>query len=317
MSLQNETKKTRAGFIGLVGFPNAGKSELLNSLVEEKIAIVSEKAQTTRRRNLGIHSEENLQIVWVDAPGWVKENQKGLNSFLLLELEDVMKLSDVILCVVSLDQKNKSDVEEILDLVAAQKKPWAVLINKVDLKKFQHRIGAIEAEINKRGQNIRVFFRGLGQPDGQVKLRQELADWASEVLPKSEFFYNPDDLTTSSVREIAAELIRESCFENLENELPYFLAVQPMKFQEPSEDDLYRLYYEIILEKENHKPMVIGSRGSMLKKIGQEARGKIEKLLGQRVYLALHVSVRPGWTKDQKTLKELGYVVSKPSRSSP
>lgn len=299
------TTEYRAGFVGLVGHPNAGKSSLLNRLVDEKVAAVTPKPQTTRRRVLGIVTDDEAQIVFVDAPGLVK-TATGINPFLQKELQSVIEDSDVLLAIVSLDTETPEMVDEILDMVAHQRKPWAVFINKSDLQEKAHRLGKIIEKIQLR--EGRYFVGTCSHEEGIPK--EELLKFLRESMPTNPGpLYQGEIYTPHTLRELAVEMVREKCFEFLEKELPYQLAVRIIKFDES--EVVPRLSFEILVSKDTHKGIVIGKGGATLKKIGTEARHEIEKLMGSKVFLQFHVAIRPQWMKNEKMMEELGYVIKR------
>jgi GTP-binding protein Era len=295
----------KAGFVGLIGHPNAGKSSFLNQVVDEKVAAVTPKPQTTRRRVLGIVTDENSQIVFVDAPGLVKTGT-GINPFLQKELQSVIEESDVLLAIVSLDTETPEMVDEILDMVAGQRKPWAVFINKTDLQEKAHRLGKIIEKIQLR--QGRYFTGTCSHSEGLPK--DEILSFCREHLPTNPGpLYDGEIYTPHTMRELTVELVREKCFEILEKEIPYQMAVRMIKFDETQA--IPHLAFEILVSKETHKGIVIGKGGATLKKIGIEARKDIEKLMGSKVFIQFHVAIRSEWMKNQQMLEELGYVVPK------
>ncbi len=294
----------KAGYVGLIGHPNAGKSSFLNQVVDEKVAAVTPKPQTTRRRVLGIVTNEEAQIVFVDAPGLVKTST-GINPFLQKELQSVVKESDVLLAIVSLDTETPEMVDEILDMVAHQRKPWAVFINKTDLQEKAHRLGQIIEKVTTR--KGRYFMGTCSHEEGVPK--NDILDFCLESLPENPGpLYDGEIYTPHTVRELTVEIVREKCFTFLDKELPYQLAVRIIKFEE--NEALPKISFEILVSKETHKGIVIGKGGETLKKIGIEARKDIEKLLGSKVFIQFHVAIRPLWMKNAQMMEELGYVIS-------
>lgn len=295
----------KAGFVGLIGQPNAGKSSFLNRFVEEKVAAVTPKPQTTRRRVLGIITDETSQVVFVDAPGLVKTST-GINPFLISELQAVMAESDILIAVLGLDTETPEMVDEILDLVAYKKKPWCVFINKTDLQEKAHRLGKIIEKVELRQGK---YFVGTCSHDEGIP-KSEILNFCRENLPANPGpLYDKEIYTPHSMRELAVELVREKCFEVLDKELPYQLAVRIIKFDEKTEA-IPHISFEILVSKETHKGIVIGKGGATLKKIGTDARQEIEKLMGSKVFLQFHVAIRPLWMKNTQMMEELGYVIA-------
>ncbi len=305
----------QAGFCGLIGQPNAGKSSLMNWLIQDKVSIVTSKPQTTRRRILGLWSEDRGQIVFVDAPGVLKE-QKGLNAFLEKEAQDVIASSDVLIAVLSLDDKKKEHLFDILKMVSDSKKPFLILINKADLKAYDHRRVILLKEINEKYPGKRVFWISSKDERGSDS-REELRNEILKMLPKNPGpIYDVESLTPHTSRELAAELIREQCFTHLHEEIPFGLGVRISKFEELP--GLYRIYADILVGREKHKPIVIGKGASVIKSIGTGARKEMEKLFGMKTHLEIKAMVREDWTENRGILKEMGYdsEITKQNRKS-
>lgn len=297
----------KAGFIGLIGQPNAGKSTLMNFLVSEKVSIVSAKPQTTRRRILGIWSTDAGQVVFVDAPGVIRAD-KGLNGFLAQEAEDVIRSSDALIAVVSVDEEKPEDAERVIEMVAKSGKPWLGVITKTDITEKAHRLMILKKMIeDKNGKSLSISVNALKKDAEAAEDREAILIELLSLLPDSPApLYDIELFTNENVREMVAELIREKCFELLHHEVPYSLAVRILKFDE--EGPIPKIYAEIIVSKENHKAIVIGKQASLIKQIGVESRKEIEKLLGDKVFLDLKVLSKPEWFDNKRVMKELGYV---------
>lgn len=292
----------RAGFIGLIGIPNAGKSTLVNSLIGEKVSIVSKKPQTTRKRITGILNADEFQAIFVDAPGVIK-SEKGLNKFIMDEYTDVIKESDALLAVLNLDVDSPKPIEDILELVKSSKKPWAAVITKKDLG-LDHRASVIRTKL----EILEVPFVEISALKDPDQAKEKIKNMIKDLLPESPApLYDDETYTTEQARFLAGEMVREKCFELLFEEIPYDLAVLVRGYEEfPG---LVRIYADLIVEKESHKKIVIGHKGQMLKQIGTQARLDIEKMLGKKIFLELHVSVKKGWLRNAQLMEELGYVV--------
>ncbi len=299
----------KAGFIGLIGQPNAGKSTLMNLLVKERVSIVSSKPQTTRRRVLGIASADHGQIVFVDAPG-VLTAQKGLNAFLTQEALDVIEQSDVIMAVLAVDTAKKEDIEKIISMAVESKRPWFAVITKTDMQELSRRIIAIE-ELLAQHKSCKAVFRISSEwkEDGEL-IRKEILEKCMDLLPDSPApLYDIELFTPHTVKELSAEIIREKCFEVLHHEVPYSIAIRMQKFDESG--PVPKIFAEILVSKESHKPIVIGKKGEGIKKIGTLARKEIEKMMDQKVYLSLEVTVRENWFENRNIMKDLGYISEK------
>ncbi|MGZ3826365.1 MAG: GTPase Era [Bdellovibrio sp.] len=295
----------KAGFLGLIGQPNAGKSTLMNFLVEEKVSIVSAKPQTTRRRILGIWSTDAGQIVFVDAPGVVKA-EKGLNAFLAKEAEEVIADSDALLAIVSVDEEKPEDAEKIIDMVAKSGKPWIGVITKADIEEKFHRVMILKKMIEEKGG--KALSVSVKESKNDKEEREALLIEFLELLPETPApLYDVELFTNENVREMVSEIIREKCFEVLHQEIPYSLAVRILKFDEHA-DPIPKIHAEILVSKENHKAIVIGKQAQVIKQIGMEARKEIEKLMGEKIFLDLNVACKPDWFESKKIMKELGYV---------
>lgn len=290
----------RAGFVALVGEPNAGKSTLMNLLVGEQVSIVSPKPQTTRQRITGILTTKTAQLVFVDAPGMLKSTS-GLNTFLQEEIDDVIVNADVILALLAADAPEKAAMA-LIELLKKQKKPFVAVITKNDLLKGTQTPRFFNFLVEEK-----IPFFSISALKREDEAKSEILRVVEPLLPVSpQPLYDDELYTTQSVREMSGEAIREACFLNLEKEIPYGLAVRIASFDE--EGKVVKISAEIIIERENHKGIVIGAKGSMLKKIGIESRAKIEKIVGRQVHLELHVLVRPNWFKNKRLMEELGYV---------
>lgn len=292
----------RAGYVGIVGWPNSGKSTFLNSIIKEKISIVSDKPQTTRRRVIGIDNREESQIVYLDAPGFVYR-QDELNKYLSYEADSVIQDSDILVVMLSIDTEKKEELETIINKAVESRKPWVAVIAKTDLLQFSSRI-----------QKIKDILSELKNPPAVVEYsnrdkEKHLADLYSKVLhflPASKKpFYDEDLYTPHSVREISAEMIREKCFQNLKMEVPYGVAVEIQKFTE--EPGINKISAIIVSGRESHKSIIIGKGGEMIKKIGTDARKEIEDFTGKKCFLELHVKIDENWMNSKRKLKEFGY----------
>ena len=300
----------RAGFLGLIGQPNAGKSTLLNNLVEEKVSIVTDKPQTTRRRMMGFLQDKDSQIILVDAPGVLKAG-KGLNSFLQKEAEDVIQSSDALCAVFNLDEDKKENLDKILEMVVASKKPWFAILTKVDLVEKTHRRERLRTELRDKHPSVNIIEFSNSWKSDMIEFRRSFVTTAKALLPESPApLYDTDSYTPHTVKELACEIVREKCFEELQQEIPYQLAVRITKFEE-TDPALTKIYAEIVISKESHKPIIIGKGGTLIKKIGMSARKDLEKLMGHKVFLSLDVVVREEWFENGRLMKELGYVVIK------
>jgi len=289
---------TKAGFVSLIGRPNAGKSTLMNSLLGEKIAMVSQKANATRKRSNAIVMHDNTQIIFVDTPG-LHEKEKILNQFMLDEALKAMGDCDLIVYLAPVTDSTEY-YEKFLKINNNRVKHIIVLskIDQVSQEKLFKRIASYNQYSDKFEALIPVAIsKKVGHKD--------LLDTIAKNLPKSPFLYDPEDLTSELVRDIYAGFIREGIFENVSDEVPYESDVIIDSIDENKGLDV--IHATIIIEKESQKGIIIGKGGESIKRIGKSAREKIERLSTKKAYLNLQVTVKKGWTKDKNFLKEIGY----------
>lgn len=296
-----QTKKWKAGTVALIGRPNVGKSTLMNTLIEEKISIVSDKPQTTRKRVTGILTQNHVQAIFLDAPGIVK-SETGMNHFLQKEVEQVIEDADVLALILAQDEEEHSHLTELLEAFYSSKKPKFAIFTKCDLNSTSYsRLLRTDLSLNK------ISFVEVKALAEKKQSQNTVMELLSTLLPESEApYYDEDEITLENLRDITGEIIREKAFECLHHELPYGLGIRIIKFDE-SQPQITRIYADILVEKENHKSMVIGEKGQMIKQIGIKAREDIEKLLQNKVYLELKVVFRADWTQKTQFMKEMGY----------
>ena len=283
----------RSGFVTIIGRPNAGKSTLLNSLVGEKLAIVTHKAQTTRSRITGIVNVKRQgkrpasQIVFVDTPG-VHKPEDQLNKRMMQEVYDSLEGCDLILLIVDVTQKFGTGDEFVLEIVKRAAVKTFLLLNKIDLFEKTKLLPVIE-DWTKRYEFAQIIpisaEKGLG--------KEELLTSVANALPEGPKYFPEDQITDQPERFIVAELIREQILINTAQEVPYASGVLIEKFEEGKK--LSRISAVIFVERDGQKAIIIGKQGSMLKHIGTRARQQIERILGVKVFLELFVKVREGW----------------------
>ncbi len=292
---------TKAGFVAVVGRPNAGKSTLLNYLVGEKLAMVSKKAQATRKRMNIIVMHENAQVIFVDTPG-IHEKERLLNQFMLDEALKAMGDSDLIVFLAPVTDK-LTEYEKFLKLAQAKGVKHIVVLTKIDHAKQ----GDILAKLGEY-QKYQDQFEAIIPFSVNKKVgKKQLLDEIRKHLPESPFFYDTEILTTDNIRDIYKELIRESIFENLSDEIPYESDVTIEKIYE--EENIDKVYATIVVEKETQKGMIVGQKGATIKRVGKLAREQMEYFSGKKIFLDLHVSVKKGWSKNRESLEEFGYII--------
>lgn len=292
--------ETKSGFIAVVGRPNAGKSTLLNHLVGEKLAMVSKKAQATRKRmNIIVMHEEN-QLIFVDTPG-IHQKERLINEFMLEEALKAMGDADLIIFLAPITDR-LDEYEKFLALKESNKAKHIVLLTKMDHVP-QTKILEKLSEYQKYQDRFEAIIPfSVNKKVGKASLLNEVV----KHLPDSPPLYDTDITTTEFVRSIYKELIRESIFENLSDEIPYESDVTIEKIYE--EDEIDRIYATIIVEKETQKGIIVGNKGEGIKRVGKSARQQLELFSGKKIYLDLHVAVKRGWSKSRSGLEDMGYI---------
>lgn len=289
---------TKAGFVSLIGRPNAGKSTLMNSLLGEKIAMVSQKANATRRRSNAIVMHGDTQIIFVDTPG-LHEREKILNQYMLDEALKAMGDCDLIIYLAPVTD-SVEHYEKFLKL-NKKKTKHIIVISKID-QVNQEKLFKTIAVYNQFSDHFEALIPvAIPKKVGHTDLLNTIA----KNLPESPYLFDPEDLTSELLRDIYAGFIREAIFDNVSDEVPYESDVIIEGIEE--EKGLDSIYAMIILEKESQKGIIIGKGAQTLKRIGKSAREKIERLSTKKVFLKLQVTVKKGWTKDVNFLKEIGY----------
>lgn len=288
----------RSGFVGIVGKANAGKSTLLNRLVGQKIAIVSDKPQTTRYRMVGVVPGPNYQVCFVDTPGILRPQDK-LNEALIAQAQRALEDIDLALYIVDVtdDRPAMEELDKILDGIRC---PIMLVMNKMDLLGDPDNWPPIEKRLGGRRFADKLAVSALTGA-GCERLIERVA----AALPEGPAYFSDDDLTDRDMRFIAAEIVREKAFALLGEEVPYSIATQCEEFNE-REEGKYFVRIVIFVERNSQKQIVIGKSGSMLKRIGAEARAEMEALLEHAVYLDLWVKVRKNWRKSDLELKRFG-----------
>jgi GTPase len=289
---------TRAGYVALVGLPNVGKSTLLNALTGEKLSIVTSRAQTTRDRVMGIYTTERAQAVFVDTPGLL-EPRYLLQESMLNAARSALREADLVLLLLDATQPAETPSGSPLELLRRRRGVLMAAINKVDAAGASA-VARLEAWC-REALELEAARVSAVRGDGVAALRERVV----AALPASPFYYPADELAVQPVRFFVAELVRETVFEEYEQEIPYSTAVQVEEFREAS-DPLY-LRVVIFVERESQKGIVVGQGGRGIKQVGSRAREKIEAFLDRRVYLDLWVKVRRNWRRRPEALRELGY----------
>jgi GTP-binding protein Era len=294
-----QSKDFRSGYVSIIGRPNVGKSTLLNTVLGEKVAIVTPRPQTTRNRIIGIRTVADAQIVFIDTPGIHKPKHK-LGETMVRTALDALNDVDVVLFMIEPHEFKKGEHASV-SLLKTVRSPVLLVINKIDTVKKQELLPVID------------YFKGLYtfkeiipisavKKDGVAVLLKKIR----EYLPAGPMYY-PDDLITDQLeRFMAAEIVREKIIDLTKEELPYSVAVEVVRWKE-REDGLVSISCNIYVERESQKAIIIGKKGAMMKAIGTAARFDIERLLDTKVFLELWVKVKKDWRDDDQLLRELGY----------
>ena len=292
---KNSTHK--AGFVNIIGKPNAGKSTLMNALMGEKLSIITYKAQTTRHRIMGIMSGDDFQIVYSDTPGYIEpkyELQKTMMSFVQESLED----ADILLLVI--DPQDTFDDQGLLEKIRQSSTPLLIVLNKIDLLE-QAKVFALLEEWQQAFPQAEIIPLSALQQFNIEKLFERIM----ALLPEHPAYFDKEEMTDKSERFLAAEMIREQIFLNYEQEIPYSTDVQITTFKEYT--DQIHIHAEIFVERDSQKGIIIGKKGEALKKVGTEARKSMEEFFKKKVFLEQHVKVEPDWRKNKQKLQRLGY----------
>ncbi len=297
MSKTQNSKEHKSGYVAIVGKPNAGKSTLMNSILGSKISITTPKPQTTRHQIIGIHSEENLQIIFLDTPGIIHpryELQKAMMSFVDRARSD----ADIILFLVEAGENRMPDYA--FDVFKTMNKPVVLVVNKMDTStrvKEQEMVDELNESYRFEDTVYISALTGEGVPD--------LMEIIYDNLKPGPPYYPKEMLSEQPVRFFVAELIREQLFVQFQQELPYSSTVDVIQYDE--RDDLDYINAEIIVNRNSQKGIIIGKGGKAIKELGKESRKKIEDFIGKKVYLDLHVKVRDKWRDNSNMVRNFGY----------
>ncbi len=294
--------QSHCGFVAIVGRPNVGKSTLLNQLLGQKVSITSRKPQTTRHRIMGLHTEDNYQIIYVDTPGLHIEEKRAINR--LMNRAASSSIGDVELVIFVVEGTNwTADDEMVLTKLSSLRCPVILAINKIDnvtdKTVLLPHIGMISQKMNFLDVVPISAEKGTGV--------DTIAKIVKQHIPEATHHFPEDYITDRSQRFMASEMIREKLMRFLGDELPYSVTVEIEQFK-VTETGIYHINGLILVEREGQKKMVIGNKGSKLKTIGTEARIDMERMFDNKVHLELWVKVKSGWADDERALRSLGYV---------
>ncbi|MFI5160173.1 MAG: GTPase Era [Sphingobacteriales bacterium] len=287
----------KAGFVSIIGKPNAGKSTLMNALVGEKMSIITPKAQTTRHRILGIVNHEDYQIVFSDTPGIIKPHY-ALQETMMHQVAGSLVDADLVLLVTDINEKY--DESDIFEKLQGSNAPLCVIINKIDKSDEE----TVKAKVDywQEKLNPKAIFAASALKDHNVLA---VMNFVIEHLPEHPAYYDKEALTDRNDRFFASEIIREKIFKIYEKEIPYSTEVIITAFKEG--DQLFRISSEIIVERDSQKNILIGKGGETLKKVGTYARKDMEEFFQRKVFLEMFVKVIPDWRSKKNYLKQFGY----------
>lgn len=291
---------TKSGYVAIIGRPNVGKSTLLNSLLGEKISIISPKPQTTRFQILGIKTVGSAQIIYIDTPGMHRDEKRAMNRYMNRIANSVMLDADVIVFMIdALSWRNED--ENVLQKLKQIDKPIILAINKIDLLNDKSELLPIITKLKDK-----LAFKHIVPISAEESINTEaLEEEIAKLLPEGPQLFPEDQITDKSMRFQVAEIIREKLIQTTEEELPYTTTVEIEQFQES--EKLIEISAIIWVERHGQKVIVIGKKGARLKKIGMQARREMEKRLNKKVFLRLWVKIKENWTDDEKALRNLGY----------
>ena len=291
----------KAGFVSLIGRPNAGKSTLLNRLVGTKLAIVSDKPQTTRNRILGVRNYPDAQVVFLDTPG-IHRPLHRMNVRMVDAAVETLREVEVIGLVVDVTEPPGKGDRYVLDLLKNVNAPVFLILNKIDLIKKQKLLPLIQ-QYDATGLFAEMVPVSAATGDNVDRLERAIID----RLPEGDPLYPADYLTDQPERFFAGEIVREKLLQLTRDEIPFSSAVVVDRFEEPGGDNaILKLYCTIVVERESHKPIILGRGGDMIKRIGMAAREELERFFEARVFLDLHVRVKSEWREDERVLNDLG-----------
>lgn len=293
----------KTGFIAIAGLANAGKSTLLNALIKQKIAIVSPKPQTTRDNILGIWTDDDSQIVFVDTPGYLT-SRNALGDFMLKSIDSAISDVDCLLAVIDGHDGISDKALALLEKYGKKNVPVVVAVTKTDITQPEKLMPEL-AKLNRYGFVKEVYCVSARKGRNILTLRNGL----KKYLTGDSMYFQEDDITDKSRSYLVAEIIREKVLLNCDEEIPHGVGIQLNKMQYDEERDEWDIDANVIVEKASHKPIVLGKQGAMIKSIGRDARRDMEKLLESHVFLTLWVKVKEDWRNRPSVMNELGYKI--------
>jgi GTP-binding protein Era len=298
--MNHSIETTKCGYVAIIGRPNVGKSTLLNHILKQKISITSHKPQTTRHQILGIQTVGAVQTVYVDTPGLHKKTVHALNRYMNRAAVQTLEMVDAVGFVVEALRWTEED-EWILRKLKTLTVPVILIINKVDQIKDKAELLPYLQTLSEKMSFVDIVPVAARTGDNLTALEQVI----EKYLPQNPHLFSDDQITDRSDRFLASELIREKIMRNVHKEIPYGVTVEIEEFK--VKEKILHITALIWLDREGQKPIVIGEKGQLLKKIGQQARIEMEKLFEQKIFLQLWVKIKSGWSNDERALKSLGY----------
>ncbi len=299
MNPNSDATNFKTGVIAVVGRPNVGKSTLVNALVGAKVSIVSSKPQTTRHRILGVRTEADAQYIFADTPGFQTQYKSALNSAMNRTVTQALAEVDVVLWLVEARKFTAAD-QRILPLLPRDK-PVVLVVNKIDLVDDKTRLLPFLESMAKQFNFAEIVPLSAEKEKDALRLPAILKPY----LPTGEAWFSEDDITDRSSRFLAAEIVREKVFRLTGDEIPYVVAVTIEQFEE--DGAMFRIGAVIWVDRDGHKPIVLGRGGEHIKRIASEARVDMEKLFDRKVFLQVWVKVKGGWADDSRLIKQFGY----------
>lgn len=298
----NPSEPTHCGFVAIVGRPNVGKSSLLNTILGEKLSIISPKPQTTRHRILGVKTNQTVQTIYVDTPGLHMQEKRAINRYMNRTARSALKDVDVVIFVVEALKWTDED-EMVFNLISKLRCPVLLAVNKVDIISEKPKLLPHLQMLSQKGHFLDIIPVSATKGDNVHALEMKIA----KLLPESPHFFPEGQVTDRPIGFRLAEIIREKLMLELEQEIPYGATVEIELLEQ--NDQSINVYAIIWVEREGQKPIVIGKKGAVLKKIGIDARRDMEDLLKHHVHLKLWVKVKGGWSDSSKALQQFGYTL--------